>query len=441
MRIAFLSGTFAILAPLAFAQNLPDPIRPTAFPTVSADSVMLGRKLFFDPILSGNQNISCATCHHPSLGTSDEVSLGMGEGGSGLGLTREIVTANAPRARIPRNAPALFNVGALEFTTMFHDGRVQLDPDAPGGVRMPEGNALERPLPSALAGQTILPILSADEMAGQVGENEIADLVDAGRTTGEDGAWSALAARIDAIPEYRDGFTWLNGDGPVHITDIARVLADFITFEFRASDSPFDRHLRGLDVLTVSQTRGMELFYGKAECTTCHSGPFLTDHQFHALGLPQIGPGKDVPGKPYADHGRGAVTGDQDDTYRFRTPSLRNVTLTAPYGHNGAFATLQAMLRHHLDPIRSLVNYDRAQARLHGGSLGGNDFAALDDSAEILAIAKSIEIVPVQLNDEEVSDILSFLGALTDPGSHYGRLGVPQMVPSGLPVDGASVSN
>ena len=70
--------------------------------------------------------------------------------------------------RVPRNAPAVFNLGSRQFHTMFHDGRVQLDPEAPGGVKMPEGRELERPLPSALAAQTILPILSHDEMAAAV---------------------------------------------------------------------------------------------------------------------------------------------------------------------------------------------------------------------------------------------------------------------------------
>lgn len=441
MHIAKLSGAFTIIASVAMAQDLPKPIQQSDFPSVSAESVMLGRKLFFDPILSGNRNISCATCHHPSLGTSDDMSLSMGEGGLGLGQKRRIVTSNAPRDRIPRNAPALFNVGAKEFTVMFHDGRVQLDPDAPGGVRMPAGNELERPLPSALSGQTILPILSGDEMAGQPGENDIADLTGDGKISGADGAWAALSARIEAIPEYRESFIWLNGDQPLHITDIAKSLADFITFEFRATNSPFDQHLNGKDVLTESQKRGMQLFYSKAECATCHAGAFMTDHKFYALGLPQFGPGKNVPGTPYADHGRGAVSGDEADTYRFRTPSLRNISLTAPYGHNGAYPTLQAMVRHHLDPIRSLVNYDVSQARLHEGELGGNEFAALDDSSELLNIAKAIEIIPVQLNDDELSDILTFLGALTDPGSHYGRLGVPGMVPSGLALDPTDVTN
>ncbi len=435
MHFAKLSSAFVLLASVATAQDLPNPVQPSDFPTVSADSVNLGRNLFFDPILSGNRNISCATCHHPSMGTSDDMSLSMGEGGEGLGQERRIVTTNAPKHRIPRNAPALFNIGASEFTVMFHDGRVQLDPDAPGGVRMPAGNELERPLPSALAGQTILPVLSGDEMAGQPGENDIADLTDAGKISGPDGAWAALAARVESIPEYRDSFIGLNGDQPLHITDIAKVLADFITFEFRATNSPFDQYLNGKDVLTEAQKRGMELFYSKAECATCHSGAFMTDHQFHALGLPQFGPGKNVPGTPYADHGRGAVSGDMADTYRFRTPSLRNISLTAPYGHNGAYTTLQAMVRHHLDPIRSLVNYDVTEARLHEGDLGENAFAAMNDTVELLNIAKAIEIVPVQLSGDELSDLMAFLGALTDPGSQNGRLGVPNAVPSGLAMD------
>jgi cytochrome c peroxidase len=177
----------------------------------------------------------------------------------------------------------------------------------------------------------------------------------------------------------------------------------------------------------------MTLFYGKANCAACHSGPFQTDHSFHAIGLPQLGPGKEDGG--YADRGRLAVTGEEEDRYRFRTPSLRNVAVTAPYGHNGAYADLEAMVRHHLDPIRALTQYDRAQARLPEAEVEADDWAAMDDMEEVIRIAEATEIMPVSLTDAEIAQLLAFLGALTDPQARTGRLGPPESVPSGLPMD------
>ena len=83
--------------------------------------------LFYDKILSGNRNISCGTCHHHDLGGGDGLSLGIGEGGQGLGPARRAESAaDRIRKRIPRNAPALWNLGAGEITTLFHDGRLEL---------------------------------------------------------------------------------------------------------------------------------------------------------------------------------------------------------------------------------------------------------------------------------------------------------------------------
>ncbi len=367
MRIGFFLFAALVWSLPASAQDpdLPPPPGAADFPRHDEDRVSLGRALFFDPILSGNRNISCATCHHPTLGSGDGLSLGLGEGAEGLGTARRAMAATRPEQRIPRNAPALWNLGARDFTVLFHDGRVERDSEAPHGIRMPEGRALERPVSSVLAAQAMLPILSADEMAGQPGENPVADAIAADRIAGPEGAWALLAARVAAVPSYRAAFDWLGVEQPLHMTDIAETLAAFIAHEFRATDSPFDRHLRGeAGALDPAQTRGMALFYGKAACADCHAGPFQTDHRFYAIGLPQFGPGKDEAQGTYADRGRSAVTGRPEDDYRFRTPSLRNVTLNGPYDHNGAYRDLEAMVRHHLDPIRSLAQYDRAQAVL-----------------------------------------------------------------------------
>jgi cytochrome c peroxidase len=434
MRTFLTTILFATTANLALASDLPNPILPSDFPALDTETVALGRQLFFDPVLSGNDNIACATCHHPALGTGDAMSLSIGEGGLGLGSLREVVNGNAPKAQIPRNAPALFNLGVREFTVMFHDGPVQLNRESMYGIAMPEGRTLERPVNTALAAQNILPILSHDEMAGHPGENAIADAIDAENIHGPDGAWQLIAAKVEAIEEYRMAFDWIIGkDEPIHITDIGNALSQFITYEFRATDSPFDQYLNGKqEALEVDQMAGMELFYGKANCSSCHSGKFQTDHGFHAIGLPQFGPGKD---DAYSDAGRGMISGVKEDKYRFRTPSLRNVTLSAPYGHNGAYTDLEAMVRHHLDPFEGLGNYDRRQAALHELGEAEKDWKPMDDLAEVLRIAMAAEIEPVDLSESEIDQLMSFLRALEDPISRHGRLGVPDRVPSDLPLD------
>lgn len=131
--------------------------------------------------------------------------------------------------------------------------------------------------------------------------------------------------------------------------------------------------------------------------------------------------------------GRLRVTGRAEDAYAFRTPPLRNVAHTAPYGHSGAYATLEAVVRHHLDPVNSLRNYDPAQAVLPG--LDVDDLRILSDPAEIDAIAAANSLAPRNLDDQQVADILVFLEGLTDTQSLRGALGVPLSVPSGLLVE------
>ena len=179
----------------------------------------------------------------------------------------------------------------------------------------------------------------------------------------------------------------------------------------------------------------MALFYGKAQCSACHAGQFQTDHDFHAIALPQVGPGKSARFETHArDEGRLRVTGNPADAYKFRTPSLRNIAQTAPYGHNGAYATLEAMIRHHLDPVASLKAYNVAQLVLPDLP-NSQDFRATHDPDEQAAIAAANELSPSNLSETEIIQIVAFLNALSDTASLAGKLGVPPTVPSGLPVD------
>ena len=379
------------LPALAFAQQFP----PVDWMTTDPARVELGQLLFYDPILSGNREVSCATCHNPAQGTSDGLSLGLGDGGIGLGPERRADPANLPEQRLPRNAPALFNLGAAEFSVMFHDGRLEADPTRPGGIRTPLGEDMVAGFTSVLAAQAMFPVLSGDEMAGHYSENEIAQAVRMGFLSQPGGAWERIAARVAAIPEYRARFDAVLGQGAeIRFTDIGNVIAEFIAHEWRADDSPFDRYLEG-EPLPAAAERGRALFYGDAGCSSCHAG------RFHPA-----------------------------DAYAFRTPSLRNVTQTAPYGHAGAYATLEGVIRHHLDPVAALMGYDRSQAVLP--ALDVADWPVLEDEAEMAAIAAANELAPMVLSDPEIADLIAFLDALTDPRED--RLGVPDAVPSGLPV-------
>ncbi len=428
---------FLLMTATAQAADLPEPLTDADYIQTDPRAVALGRLLFYDPILSGNKTVACATCHHPSLGTGDGLSLGLGDGATGLGPKRAVDPDNLPEKRIPRNSPGLFNVGAVAFDVMFHDGRLEADPTKPGGIRTPLGQEMVAGFDSVLSAQTMFPVLSPDEMAGHYSENDVAQAVRQGFLTGEGGAWDRIAKRVEAIPDYRAAFDGLIGARPVRFTDISNVLADFITVEWRADDSAFDRYLRGEAALAPDALAGMELFYGKAGCSGCHSGKLLSDMDFHAIAMVQIGPGKvERFETDTRDIGRLRVTGRAEDAYRFRTPPLRNVALTAPYGHAGAYATLEGIVRHHLDPVRALFSYDFEQALLPDlPGAAAWDTAALADISEITAIAEANELAPVALTDTEVAALVAFLESLTDEGSLAGRLGVPATVPSGLPVD------
>ncbi|MEO0938262.1 MAG: cytochrome c peroxidase [Pseudomonadota bacterium] len=402
-----------------------------SFPEVNARQVELGRLLFYDPILSGNKEVACATCHHPKHATADGLSLGIGDGGIGLGPERVADPDNPPPRLIPRNAPALFNLGAAEVTTFFHDGRLEVLPD--GTVRTPLGAQMERGLASLLSAQTMFAVLSPDEMAGHGAENEISAAVQRGAITGPGGAWDLLSQRVAAIPQYRARFDDVIGPEPIHFTDISNAIAAFVDFEWRAVNSPFDAYLRRGVALPEEAARGMDLFYGDAGCARCHSGILQTDHRFHAIAMPQVGLGKAARFDSFArDEGRKRVTGRREDAYAFRTPSLRNVVHTAPYGHAGAYATLEGAIRHHLDPVAALMSYDARQLVLP--RVPGQGFLIVSDPAEVDAIAGANTLLPRNLTDRQVADIIAFLGALTDPFSLAGALGEPETVPSGLNV-------
>lgn len=430
---------FCLIMGSAHAAPLPKPLTAEDFDNHSNEQAELGRLLFYDKILSGNKNISCGTCHHHKHFGSDGLSLGIGEGGTGVGPDRHPGEGTAAiERRIPRNSPALWNLGARDIEILFHDGRLSRSDDYGTGFNSPAEEWLPEGLNSLLAAQALFPLASRFEMAGAPQENSIAraafDRIDH--------VWPLITRRIIAIPEYVELFTrafeHINKAGDIQITDIANALAAFEATEWQSYDSPFDQLLAGeKGALNASQTRGMVLFYGKANCVSCHTGNLLTDQKFHAIGLPVFGPGRTRVHDPIPrDTGRMAESDDLSDSYRFRTPSLRNVELTGPYGHNGAYKSLEAIIEHHLDPAAMRASWQTADASIPDVPwLNQTDLILLHDKREMTRYDSKLDIKPQSLTRTEISALVAFLKSLTGHTARGSQSGIPESVPSGLPVD------
>ena len=262
------------------------------------EKIALGRLLFFDPILSANRDVSCATCHDPKYGWGDGRSTPIGVGGTGIGPGRTFV-AGATFSPLTRNTPSLLNVGFNgvvagtsddpALAPMFWDARVQ---------------GLER--------QVLVPMRSREEMRGEA--------------CAEQDAIPMAIARIAVIPGYRDrfakAFNATTTNSAVNAVNLARAIAAFERSLVTAPTS-YDRFLRGdKSALTAEQQRGFKVFQ-EAGCVQCHGGPMLSDFKLHFIGV-------------------------QDDTpdgrREFRTPSLRNLRHTGPYMHNGSQRTVRDIL-------------------------------------------------------------------------------------------------
>ena len=411
------------------------PLRPP--PAQDPALVALGEALFFEEALSGNRDISCATCHHPTLAFGDGLPLSIGPGGTGLGPARQ---PDPERPLVPRNAISLANVGQAEWDSLFWDGRVQAL--AGGELRTPAGSHLPAGLDGALAALAMFPVTFRDEMRGgwydvagyslQPGASLDADSHEAKAGGWHDAdiygqpnelaafgndadqlplIWQALMDRLLARPDYRELFGAAYprlAPETLAFQHAANALAAYETQAFVVVDTSWDRFLAGDDgALSPEEVSGALLFYGDAGCAACHSGDLLSDQAFHNIGAPQFGPGRDEDAP--LDYGRWHVTGNAADRFAFRTPALRGVALTGPWLHNGAYDSLEEVVRQHLDPPRALRGYD-------GASLPPNLRATLqDEPVTIKAMLQTLDPLlaePRRLSAREVDEIVAFLKAL-----------------------------
>jgi cytochrome c peroxidase len=281
----------------------------------------LGRKLFFDPILSADNSISCSSCHLPKKSWTD------GLPGS-VGIKNQVLS---------RNSPSLLNSGFQK--TMFWDGRAK-----------------------TLEEQALMPIQDKAEM-GQSLEK--------------------LVEELKSRHDYREMF---ESAFPNSVITPERLAMAIATFErtLVTGKTAYDLYWQGdKNAMSSSAIRGMNLFSGKAKCSICHSGPFFTDHQFHNISFAR--------NKSIQDEGRKKVTQEVFHDGAFKTPGLRGITSTAPYMHDGGLTNLKSVIEF----------YD----------MGG-----------VSSKGKSPFISPIGMSENEKSDLLEFLKALSVDGEVYSLL-------------------
>jgi cytochrome c peroxidase len=393
----------------------PAPVRPAL--------VELGRALAFDKILSGNKDIACMTCHLPSFATGDDRSLSIGQGATGLGPAR----VHPHGDFIPRNAPPAFNLFANK--ALFWDGRVEVLPT--GTIKTPAGVKRNAHMAStfefgAASALPLFPVLSPEEMRGTSG-NELADI------KGKDPqqVWSALMNRLGAIPEYRRMFEAAYPGtrfSQMNFAHASNAIAGFLVDQLAFNNSPWDQFLAGNDqAMTETQLQGAKDFMS-ARCSICHNGSTLSDGKFHNVAVAQIGPGKGdgLDGKD--DFGRMRETGKAADQYAFRTPALRNVELTGPYGHDGAFPDLRSFVDHYSESDIKLKNFSPA-------GLEPLLQPTLLRNAEAILATRDTLLNGVVFPAQTIDEVTAFMLALTDPAARDLSRVVPARVPSGLPVD------
>lgn len=393
------------------------PLPPVPYPVnnpYNPDRVELGRLIFFDPILSGEKDTACASCHLPTFGMADGRQLGAGTSGKGLGPDRVLgfsaITGDTVISEA-RHTMTIFNVG--------YNGDES-------GLSSARGFMLWDGKDRGLEAQALRPIIVRVELRGDAYPREMAvDSVLArlrGISEYVELFERAFPAEADSVARQLPRLDCAYDPTPLQSvitrSTLGRAIAAFER-EQNVVNTAYDRYVAGDDeALGAAQKRGLELFHTKARCASCHSGPLFTDSSFRVQGVEQIGPGRGssttntgTPRPTGRDEGRFLNSGNLSDIGAFRVVGLRQIAQTAPYMHDGALKTLEEVIEF----------YDR----------GGGDEASIDRASI------DPEVTPLGLSAEEKQDLLALMQALTDSTI---KIGVPARVPSGLPPVGLELA-
>ena len=302
----------SLKVPELFQQKLISPVIPSSNP-LTEEGIALGKKLFFDTILSKDNTQSCATCHDPKRAFTDETRFSDGIDGK---------FGN-------RNSMPIFNL-AWNFDDRFTWSGKEI----------------------SLESQALEPVRNPIEMHSN---------------------WNNVAKKIKEHSEYPTLFKEAFGNTKIDSTLITKALAQFER-TLISGDSKFDQYLLGKTTLTSEEQNGFDVFMDetRGDCFHCHgsnNNPLWTDNKFHNNGLDVV----------FTDLGLGEVTGDPNDNGKFRSPSLRNLKFTAPYMHDGRFATLDEVINHYSSGLKSSSTIDPLMKKVSQGgvNLSNNDKADL----------------------------------------------------------------
>lgn len=415
-----------------------DPASKLEIPDIHSPKAQLGMRLFFSRSLSGNRDIACASCHHPLLGGGDGLSLPIGSGVENpetLGAGRALKGNAAPV--VARNAPTTFNA-ALWKWGMFHDSRIELLLDGAAGKsgtspynNKPLGGAgittpdVPYPRSDHWAGKDLVqaqarfPLTFEEEMRGHdfsAGANTSAyrsKLVQ--RLGGYDPTGNNLPQQVTDYWQKAFRDVYGTADVPISTLITEQNVSELLSIYERSQlfvNNPWNRYVKGdTNAISTEAKQGALLFFrqpgsGGFGCANCHRSDTFTDEGFHNMLMPPIGPGKQADG---SDGGRGDITQQPQDKYAFRTPSLLNVAVTGPWGHNGAYTSLEGMVKHMLSPHQSASAYDSAQLQQAN--------IQTEHTAENLksVMAASHDLPEYQYTETDVQQLVAFLKTLTDP--------------------------
>jgi len=369
---------------------------------VQSKRVEIGKELFESKVLSGNNDMSCSVCHLDEFGSADGLPIAVGVMGSGENTERYVEGSGA---LVQRNTLSLIGRAHPNFISYFWDGKVEQE----GNFTVSQlGEFISKKFNSTLAVAAIMPILERDELMGiesrfkrnevaeEVGDklyndkyNAISKIIKKRFYDSSDPDLLKLRKKLEDIGIRKNEF---------ELANVGNLLADFIENKFKCSKSKFDSYVEGnKDILTEDEKAGAVLFFGKGKCSSCHSGNFFSDFNYHSIGTPQ---GYFGPHSRHRDIGRASVTNKSHDMYKFKTPPLIEVSKTAPYGHSGSFVTLYDVVTHHINPIEFYKNneeYSNADYFMIGKLLNSRDnvLSAIDLHSK-----------------EEIMQIISFLKTL-----------------------------
>lgn len=404
------SSADAALRALIAEQGLTgNPAADVDVPSIEEPLAVLGRRLFFSKTLGGDEDAACVSCHHPMLGGGDGLPLSIGVGADDPDLLGPGRTHPDGDLTVPRNAPTTFNIGLWQ-NALFWDSRVE---EVDDGIRTPDtdfGVADDEAGASIVEAQARFPVTSADEMRGF-------EFVEGG-TNAE--LRTALEARLADDERWLAEFESVFGSPDVTYGRISEAIAAYESSQV-FTDTPWRAYVEGDNgAIGEAAKRGALLFYGGAEeggvnCSGCHAGDFFTNESFTSICAPQIGRGKGDGATETHDFGRERETGDPDDRFAFRTPTLLNVAVTGPYLHSGAYDDLTDVVRHHLDPESAADNYDPTTAE---GATAEDFEANTTEMIEFLEVSGRVISTfqaPIEYSERDVADLVAFLESLTDP--------------------------